>query len=313
MKIEAIKTREYDVAMPEYDYAFWNAVRSKHHNTRELNKGAANESGVYLPLQASTKMTAALKRESVFRSLATIAYMRDPGGTVYAKNYPTNSCWASENGLYEFNEGEEDFTEYNIKTHKLGTILKYDQAFMSDIGLNMENHLIDNIARNFAAVEDASYVNGDGELEPIGILNNTNGAQTGVTTTSITYEDIAKLFFSVEPKYRKHAVWMMNDETAYYLRTLKDKNGNYIWNHANDTVLGKPVHICNDMPNIGDGNKPIAFGDFSYYWIIIRDDVSIKVLNELYFDEGQIGYIAREYLDGKLIRPEAVKVIQIST
>ena len=104
----------------------------------------------------------------------------------------------------------------------------------------------------------------------------------------------------------------MNDETAYYLRTLKDEGGNYIWNHTNDTILGKPVHICNDMPSIGAGDKPIAFGDFSYYWIIIRDDVSVKVLNELYHDDGQIGYIAREYLDAKLIRSEAIKVVQVT-
>jgi HK97 family phage major capsid protein len=66
------------------------------------------------------------------------------------------------------------------------------------------------------------------------------------------------------------------------------------------------------MPSIGPGNKPIAFGDFSYYWIIIRDEVSVKVLKELYYDDMQIGYIAREYLDAKLIRPEAIKVIQMN-
>ena len=38
----------------------------------------------------------------------------------------------------------------------------------------------------------------------------------------------------------------------------------------------------------------------------------VKVLNELYHDDGQIGYIAREYLDAKLIRPEAIKVIQMT-
>jgi HK97 family phage major capsid protein len=123
---------------------------------------------------------------------------------------------------------------------------------------------------------------------------------------------VVKLYFSVKPEYRKRGVWMMNDETAHYLRTLKDEGGNYIWNHTNDTILGKRVYICNDMPSIGAGNKPIAFGDFSYYWIIIRDEVSVKVLKELYYDDMQIGYIAREYLDAKLIRPEAIKVIQMN-
>ena len=183
---------------------------------------------------------------------------------------------------------------------------------MVDVGLNMENHLIDSIAKSFGAMEDAAYVNGKGDIQPTGILHNTRGAQVGTTTAALTYEDVVKLYFSVKPEYRKRGVWMMNDETAYYLRTLKDEGGNYIWNHANDTILGKRVYICNDMPSIGAGNKPIAFGDFSYYWIIIRDEVSVKVLKELYYDDMQIGYIAREYLDAKLIRPEAIKVIQMT-
>ena len=311
MTIDAIKERDFAVTMPEYDYAFWNAVKRKPHNIQELKKGEAKE-GRYLPFQANSKMNAALKRESVFRSLATIAYMREPSGIVLAKHCDAESCWVPEHGMYTFSENPGEFTEYNIKAHKLGTLLKYDEAFMVDVGLNMENHLIDSIAKSFGAMEDAAYVNGNGDIQPTGILHNTRGAQVGTTTANLTYEDVVKLYFSVKPEYRKRGVWMMNDETAYYLRTLKDEGGNYIWNHANDTILGKRVYICNDMPSIGAGNKPIAFGDFSYYWIIIRDEVSVKVLKELYYDDMQIGYIAREYLDAKLIRPEAIKVIQMN-
>jgi len=52
---------------------------------------------------------------------------------------------------------------------------------------------------------------------------------------------------------------------ALAIRLLKDKDGNPIWNHANDMILGKPVYIDNHMPSAGAGAKPIAFGDFSFY------------------------------------------------
>jgi len=61
------------------------------------------------------------------------------------------------------------------------------------------------------------------------------------------------------------------------------------------------------------GSKPIAFGDFSYYWIICRSPVSVKALSEKYALLDEMGYLAFEFIDGKLIRPEAVKVIQITT
>ena len=107
-------------------------------------------------------------------------------------------------------------------------------------------------------------------------------------------------------------MWLINDETALTLRTLKDNNGNYLWNHADNTILGKPVEYSTYMPNIEAGTTPIAFGDFSYYWIIQRQPLTIKVLKELYILDGEIGITGYERLDGKLILQEAVKLLKIA-
>lgn len=105
----------------------------------------------------------------------------------------------------------------------------------------------------------------------------------------------------------------MNDTTAMTLRKLKDADGNYLWNANSDTILGKQVIISEFMPDIGVGSKPIAFGDFSYYWVICKQPVTVRTLKEKFVTLDQIGYLAFEFLDGKLIRPDAVKVIQMET
>ena len=56
----------------------------------------------------------------------------------------------------------------------------------------------------------------------------------------------------------------------------------------------------------------IAFGDFSYYWVIERQPLTVKVLNEKYILEGQIGFAAFERLDAKLIIPESIKLLQLA-
>ena len=147
---------------------------------------------------------------------------------------------------------------------------------------------------------------------PTGILAEDGGADVGVTTAALSYDDVVKLFFGLKPRYRRNAVWLMNDETAYALRTLKDANGNYIWNHTNDTILGRKVYISEFMPNAESGCKPIAFGDFRYYWIVNRSPVHIRPLVEKYIHIDCIGYRAYEFLDGKLVRSEAIKVMKIS-
>ena len=110
----------------------------------------------------------------------------------------------------------------------------------------------------------------------MGILAQTGGAELGTTATTLTFEDIYKLFFSVKAEYRTNGSFMMNDETVLYLRNLKDNDGNFLWRGSADTLMGKPVIISNKMPSIGVGAKPVAFGDFSYYWVVDR-----KLVTEL--------------------------------
>jgi len=84
-----------------------------------------------------------------------------------------------------------------------------------------------------------------------------------------------------------------------------------IYNSVDDTILGKPVHYSNYMPNIESGKSPIAFGEFSFYWIIQRQPLTISRITELYAVNNETGFLGFERLDGRLIIQEAVKLIRI--
>lgn len=77
-----------------------------------------------------------------------------------------------------------------------------------------------------------------------------------------------------------------------------------------DTILNRPVYTSAYVPTIEAGAKTIAFGDFKYYWIADRQGRSFKRLNELFATTGQVGFMATQRVDGKLILPEAIKVLQ---
>ena len=122
------------------------------------------------------------------------------------------------------------------------------------------------------------------------------------------------LYYSLKSPYRRNAVWTLNDSTVKAIRKLKDGNGQYLWQPgitagAPDMILGCPVRTSSYMPAIAAGAKTIAFGDFSYYWIADRQGRSFKRLNELYAATGQVGFLASQRVDGKLVLPEAVKVL----
>jgi len=115
--------------------------------------------------------------------------------------------------------------------------------------------------------------------------------------------------------YRKNAVWLLNDSTMKLIRKLKDGNGQYLWQpslHEGgfDTILGKKIYTSAYAPDAAAGAKTIAFGDFGFYWIGDRQGITFQRLNELYATNGQIGFLASKRTDGKLILPEAIKVLQ---
>ena len=93
---------------------------------------------------------------------------------------------------------------------------------------------------------------------------------------------------------------------------MKDERGTYLWNMNDHTLLGKPVVIMDAMPNIETGKSSVLFGDFHYYWVIRRSPVHIRTLREKFVLYNQIGYLAIEYIDGRLIRRDAVKALKIT-
>ena len=131
-------------------------------------------------------------------------------------------------------------------------------------------------------------------------------------TNRLNMDDIVRLYFTLRDEYRNNAVWLMNDDTAFDLRLMKDEEGNYLWNHTDNTIFGRPVIISNDMPSAESGNVPIVFGDLRYYWIILRSPVRIRTLKEKFITLDQVGYLAHEFLDGKLIRRDAAQGLMIN-
>ncbi|MEA4973660.1 MAG: phage major capsid protein [Candidatus Metalachnospira sp.] len=297
----------------EYDKNFWDVMRGNDFCYDGITKGRSIDTGTYaMPATASNKYMEAIGKESLFRQIATAFNAYHSDYRILAKDCNDLAQFVPEGGSIPIYDGLNDFTTYTVETWKLASFVKLDEDFVHDATFDIEKYLVSRLAKNFGKAETNAFINGNGEQMPTGILHESKGANVAFTTDTVTYDNIIKLFFSVKPEYRSNAMWLMNDETAMALRTMKDTAGNYLWRDGDDTILGKKVIISEFMPNAESGKKPIAFGDFSYYWVISRSPVSVRTLKEKFVVYDQIGYLAFEFLDGKLIRPEAIKVIQMS-
>ena len=140
------------------------------------------------------------------------------------------------------------------------------------------------------------------------------------SATVISFDDVYRLFYALKGAYRKKAKFLCNETALLQLMLLKDGNGQYIWKPGievgkPDTILGHEVYTSTFMPAIEGvaandaGKKVLLFGDFDYYWIADRTNRTMKRLNERYAEYDQVGFIGTQRVDGKLILPEAMKVL----
>ncbi len=309
--------QNYTMDTKTYADKFWDSMRGNESAATGLIATKHCPMGCYdLPLFDNDKLTDSLNKRSLFRRIASVKPLLNAHDeNILAYDSDDIAVWLDELTPMPISESKDDFKQLQVASHKLGVFMTLSETFVRDNSFGFEQYLVERLSKNFARAETNAFINGTGKQNnmPIGILHSEGGAEIGRTATStLTYEDIVSLYFSVKPEYRENSVWLMNDNTAKILRTIKDESGAYIWNGNDNSIFGKRVFISEFMPDIVNGSKPIAFGDFGYYWVMPRQTIGVKPLYEKYVQYGQIGYLAYERLDGRLIRNDAIKVMAIS-
>ena len=305
-------------ATDEYRKAFWNGMRNKvlsYEVQNALTIGTDSEGGYLVPDEYERTLVEALEEENIFRQLANVIQTSSGDRKIPVVASKGTASWIDEEGAYT--ESDDSFAQVSIGAYKLGTMIKVSEELLNDSVFDLESYIAREFARRIGTKEEEAFFTGDGTGKPLGILAASGGAETGVTAasaTAVTADELMDLFYSLKSPYRKNAVWILNDSTIKAIRKLKDNNGQYLWQPSlvagtPDTILGRPVKTSTYMPAIAAGAKTIAFGDFSYYWIADRQGRSFKRLNELYAANGQVGFLGSQRVDGKMILPEAVKVL----
>jgi len=305
-------------ASDEYKRAFWNGMRNKmsYEVQNALSIGTDSEGGYLVPDEYERKLVEALQDEVFFRSLATVIRTSSGDRKIPIVTSRGEAAWIDEGG--QFPESDDSFGQTSIGAYKLATMIKVSDELLNDSVFNIEAYISKEFGRRIGAKEEEAFFIGDGKGKPTGLFSATGGADIGVTAanTSITFDDVMDLYYSLRAPYRNKATWLLNDSTVKAIRKLKDGNGNYIWQPSvkegePDRILNRPYRTSIYVPELAAGNRVMAFGDYSYYWIADRQGRSFKRLNELYATTGQVGFLASERVDGKLILSEAVKTLDI--
>ena len=300
-------------ASDEYRKAMLQALRTNFRQVSNvLQEGVDTNGGYLVPEEYDRRLIDVLNEENIMRGLATTITTSGEHKINLAATKPAAS-WIEEGGALTF--GDATFDQILMDAYKLHVAIKITEELLYDNAFGLESYIIDQFGKAIGNAEEDAFLNGDGKHKPTGLFTS---AKVGVTTSTanISADDMINLVYSLKRPYRKNASFITNDQTLSALRKLKDNNNAYIWQPSYqagepDRLLGYTLHTSAYVPTIAAGKSVIAFGDYSYYNIGDRGTRSLQELKELFAGNGMIGYVMKERVDGKLVLPEAVQLLQM--
>lgn len=275
-----------------------------------LQEGVDADGGYLVPEEYDNRLIKVLNDENIMRKLGHKITTSGDHKINIASTEPA-AAWIEEGGALQFSDAQ--FSQILLDAHKLHVAIKVTEELLYDSAFNLENYIIDEFGKALSNAEEDAFLNGTGVGQPLGLFATTGGGTVYKTVTKLTADDIMNLVYALKRPYRKNSAFIMNDQTIATIRTFKDNNGAYMWQPSYqagepDKLLGYPVYTSPFAPT-----DAIAFGDYSYYNIGDRGTRSFKQLTELFAGNGMIGFVAKERVDGKLILPEAVQILKVSS
>jgi HK97 family phage major capsid protein len=180
-----------------------------------------------------------------------------------------------------------------------------------------EQMVIDELAINASEILEQKYLYGTGNMQPLGLLTaNADGITTDRdTTTTLTanfdFDDFVKIKYSLKPKYRRNATWMLHRLMLQNIALLKDGEGQYLWQPSRqigspDTILGLPFVESEWMPSALSSDAYFTIlGDFQWYYVMWEMSMQLQRLAEMRAYTNEYEYLFRAKVDAQPILEEA--------
>ena len=184
-----------------------------------------------------------------------------------------------------------------------GALALVSRSLINNSQFNIVDHVVDLMAEHIARFIEGELLNGtSGKVAGLSGLTN---AVTADAQNAITADEVIKLHDAIKDRYQQNAIWIMSPATRTALRLLKDNMGRYMLQDDislpfGSSLLGKPIYVSDNMPEIGAGNTAIYYGDMRGLATKFNENINIQVLREKYADEHADGIIGWFEFDAKV-------------
>jgi HK97 family phage major capsid protein len=198
-----------------------------------------------------------------------------------------------------------------LSAYKYGIILQVARELIDDSGIDLLAYLALQAGRAIGNKFGSDLVTGAGSTQPTGFMTSATVGVTGTTTGvsgAPTYANLVDLEYSVIAPYRqsRSCSWMAADKTIGGFRKIVDANSRPVWEPSMvlgspDLMLGKPLVADPFMPAVATGAKPVAFGDFSQFFVRLVGGVRFERSDDYLFNQDLVAFRCLLRGDGVLV------------
>ena len=297
---------------------------------KALSASVDGEGGYLVSPSVSDTIRAQLTSTSPIRSIASVVETQGSGVEFVFDVGTFGADWVAETAARpETATGQ--LVKIAIPAHEISAMPKATQKLLDDAAFDVEGWISGRVAEAFSRTENAAFVTGTGSGQPRGFLNHPLVANDSWAWGSLGYvptgaagafaatdpaDALIDLVYALPAAYRSGAVFLMNSRTAAQVRRMKDADGHYLWTEGLTAgqpaqLLGHPVRIVEEMPDIAADAAAIAFGNFQAGYTVV-DHRDVRTLRDPFSAKPHVLFYTTKRVGGDVTDFAAIKVLRFS-
>ena len=218
-------------------------------------------------------------------------------------------AWANE--FEELTSSVGKLKSIELTGYLAGALTLISRSLINNSQFDIVAFVVDEMAYSIHRFIENVLLNGNGSVAGLSTLTNK---LTTASSTAVTANELIEAQGQVKDVFQANAIWIMSPATRTAIRELKDNYGRYLLQDDislpfGKSLLGKPIYVSDNMPDMSAGKIAIYYGDMKGLATKFSEDISIQVLREKYATQHAIGVVGWLEFDSKV--EDAQKIVAV--
>ena len=230
----------------------------------------------------------------------------------YPADESTQITVAYASDFVDLTSSTGNFGSIELDSFLAGALTKIGKSLINNTDIDVVGFIVKRMAYDIARfIEHELLIGTEDKVSGLSTVENVT-----TVTGAITSDDLVTFQGTIKDVFQNNAIWIMSPKTRDAIRLLKDDVGRYlliddISAPFGKSLLGKPVYVSDNMPDITDGGNVIYYGDMSGLATKFTEEMHVEVLRELYAAQHAIGVVGWVEFDAKVQNQQKIAALAI--